>query len=123
MFRGERSHGGDEIEVRTRPARAAVDGKDQPANAAQPILLGEAADFAIDRLGDLLGDQATRVPGEIAKQKPGKQGENDQIDDRQLERRRAKQFAECAHPSPVGEHRHLLSRIIYPAPRTVCSKG
>ena len=36
---------------------------------------------------------------------------------------RAQEFPKSRHSSPPAGSRHLLSRIIYPAPRTVCSKG
>ena len=55
---GER---GDQIEARSRPPRARIDDEDQPADAALIVLLGQAGDFGVDRVGDLLGDQAARV--------------------------------------------------------------
>jgi len=77
--------------------RAALDGKDDAANAALAILLGQALALGIDRLGDLLGDQTARVPGEIAEQERRKQRKHRQIDERQLECGRAEQLAQRRH--------------------------
>ena len=82
--------GGDEIEARAGPARARVDDDHQPADAALPVLLGQAGDLGIDGIGDLLGDQPAGVEREIAEQKRREQREHGQIDQRQLERGGAK---------------------------------
>ena len=122
--------GGHQIKARARSARSRIHNEDEAANAALAVLLGQAGDLGIDRLSDLLGDQPTRIPGEIDEQESGEQREDGQIDQRQLERRRAQKLAQRRHPSPVhvilraqAMTGHLLSRITYPAPRTVCSKA
>src|SRR5215471_7092685 len=122
---------GDEVKARAGPTRPRIDDEHEPADAALAILFGQAGYLRIDRLRDLLGDQPPRVPGEISEQESGKQRKHGEIHQRQLERRRAQKLAERRHPSPPhvalraagNDRRHLLSRIIYPAPRTVCSKA
>ena len=89
---GERLAGevGDDIEARARPARARIDHDHQAPDAALPVLLGQAGDLGIDRIGDLFVDQAAGIEGEIAEQKRREQREHGQIDQRQLERGGAK---------------------------------
>ena len=94
---GER---GDEIEARSRPPRPRIDDEHQPPDAALVVLLGQAGDLGVDRAGDLLGDQAPRVPGEIAEQEGRKQREDREIDQRQLERGGVEQLAERVMPRP-----------------------
>jgi hypothetical protein len=60
-------------------------------------LLGQALDLGIDRLGDLLGDEPARVPEEIAEQERRKKRKHRQIDECQLECRRAQQLAKRSH--------------------------
>ena len=91
---------GDEIEARSRPARARVDDEDQPPDAALVVLLGQAGDFGVDRASNLLGDQTPRVPGEIAEQERRKQREHGEIDQRQLERGGVGELAERAQARP-----------------------
>ena len=83
---------GDEIERGAGLARAALDDVDEPADAALPLLLGQALDLGIDRRADLLVEQALGVPGDIAEQKTGEEREDDEIDRRQLEGRRAEEI-------------------------------
>src|SRR6185312_1672782 len=85
----------DQIKARSRLARAYLHGREQPPQTALVVLIGQAADLARDRVGDLLGDQAPGVEREIGEQRRGKQDEDQQIDERQLERRGAQQLAEC----------------------------
>ncbi len=89
---GERLAGeiGDDIKARAWPARARIDYDHQPPDAALPVLLGQAGDLGIDRIGNLLVDQAAGIEGEIAEQKHREQCEHGQIDQRQLERGGAK---------------------------------
>ena len=93
------------------------------------VLLGQPGDLGVDRLGDLLGDQPARVPGEIAEQEGRKQREHREIDQRQLERGGADSLPsaviQAARHGRFSRRSadHLLSRIMYPAPRTVCSSG
>ena len=47
------------------------------------------------------GDQAARVPGEIAEQRRREQREQKEIDQRQTERRRSDQLTECRHGSCI----------------------
>src|SRR5205814_8183398 len=83
---------------------APVDGEDEAPNATLAILLAETLDFGVDRLGDLLGDEPPRVPGEITEQERSEQGEYRQIDERQFERGRAEELAERTHARPHGPH-------------------
>ena len=76
---------GDKIEARSRPARAQVDDEHEPAEAADLVLLGQPADLGIDGVGDLLGNQAPRVPHKEGEQKGGEQREQDEISQRQPE--------------------------------------
>ncbi len=94
--------GRHQIKARTGTPGARVDDEDEAADAALAVLLGEPGDLGIDRLGDLLGDQPAGVPGEIAQQEGREQHENSEIDERQLERRRAQDLAERRHPPPVA---------------------
>src|SRR5664280_746721 len=89
---GERlaGEGGDEIEARTRPPRTRIDHDHQAADAAEPVLLGQPGDLGIDRIGDLLGNQAAGIEREITEQKRREQRKHGQIDQRQLERGGAK---------------------------------
>src|SRR5205807_1255839 len=82
------------------PARACFDDEYHADDAALPILLFELGNFGVHRLGDLLGDETSRIPGEIAEQEHGKHGKNAQIDQRQLERGRAQKLAEGRHSIP-----------------------
>ena len=95
----ERRH---QIKTRPRPARAPLDHQHQPADAALPVLLGQAGDLGIDRIGDLFGDETAGVEREITEQERGKQRENRQIDQRQLERGGAKKLTERRHGSILG---------------------
>ena len=98
--------GGDEVKARARPTRSRIHNEDEAADAALAVLLGQAGDLGIHRLGDLLGDQPARVPGEIDQQEGREQRKDGQIDQRQLERRRAQKLAQRRHPSPV----HVILR-------------
>ncbi len=108
-FAGRR---GDQVEVGAGPARAGIDQEHQPADAALLVELGEPVDLGVDRLGDLLGDEAAGGPGEITDQHRGEQREHRQIGERQLEGRRAQQLAEAAHPNGFARGHHLDSRIM-----------
>ena len=81
--------GGHEIKARARSPRSGIDDEDEAPNAALAVLFGQAGDLGIHRLGDLLGDQSARVPSEIDEQESREHCEHGQIDQRQLERRRA----------------------------------
>jgi hypothetical protein len=88
-----------EIEVGAGPQRAALDVEDQPVQTAAVVGVGDLADFRIDRGGDLLGDQAAGVPGEIADERGSKQRKQKQIKQRQPKRSGSDQFTECRHGS------------------------
>ena len=85
-FAGRR---GDEIKARSRPPRAQIDDDDQTSDAALSVLLAQPGDFGIDRRRDLLGDQSARIEREIAEQRKREDDEDQQINQRQLERRGA----------------------------------
>ena len=91
---GRRRH---QIKARTRPPRPQIDDDHQAPDAALGILLGQPVDLAGDGRGDLLGDQAARIEREIAEQRRREQHEDRQIDQRQLERGGADEFAERGH--------------------------
>ena len=80
---------GDEIKARSRPPRAQVDDDDQAPDTALSVLLAQPGDFGIDRRRDLLGDQTARIEREIAEQRRREDDEDQQINQRQLERRGA----------------------------------
>ncbi len=108
--------GGDEIEAGARPPRAIVDDEDEAADSALAVLLGKAGDLRVHRLGDLLGDQAAGVPGEIAEQQHGKDGEHREVDQGELERRRADELTECRHGPCIPRR----ARCGAAAVRTLC---
>ena len=68
---GERLPGrrGHQIEAGAGAQRAVFDDQDELAQPADCVLLGQAGDFGIDRLGDLLGDQASGIEREIGEQR------------------------------------------------------
>ena len=121
--------GGNEVEARARPPRPEIDDEDEASDAALAVLLRQPGDLGIDRLGDLLGDQAPGIPGEIAEQERREQRKDRQVDQRQLERGRAQTASPSAVLPPpfsllsAGPENHLASRMTYPAPRTVCSNA
>ena len=80
---------GDEIEARAGPARAHVDDDDEPPDAGLVVLTGQRIDLGIDDADDLLVDETAGIEGEIAEQEGGEQRKHDEIDQRQLECRRA----------------------------------
>ena len=88
---------GDEIKIGARPQCPAFHRGHKAAQTSARILLVEFAQFGINGVGDLLGDHAPRVPGEVAQQRCREQREQEQIDQRQPERRRADQLAERRH--------------------------
>ncbi len=100
---GERLAGrrGHQIEARARAQRAVLKRQDQLAQPADRVLLGQPGDFGVDRLGDLFGDEALGVEREIGEQGGGIEGENDEIDQRQPERRRADKLTERRHGSCI----------------------
>ena len=77
-------------------------------------------DFAGDGAGDLLVDQPARIQREIAEQRRSEHNEDDKINERQLERRRAQQFSQrghCLHSRAAGaarSRRNLPPRIQAP---------
>ena len=86
-----------QIKARSRTPRTQIDDDHQPPDAALGILLGQPVDLAVDGRGDLLGDQTPRIEREIAEQRRREQNEDREIDQRQLERRGADEFAERSH--------------------------
>ncbi len=68
-----------------------------PTDAAALELFIELGDFGVDGRGDLLVDEALRVPGEVAEQRSREQRKEKQIDQRQAKRRGAKDFTEGRH--------------------------
>ena len=93
---------GDQIEVRSRPARAQIDKQHEPPDTGLGVLVAQAHDFAGDHAGDLFVDQAARIEREVAEQRSRKHHKNKKIDERQLERRRAQQFSERGHRSGLA---------------------
>ena len=81
--------GGDEIEARAGPARADIDDDDEPPDAGLVVLVGQRRDLGVDGADDLLVDETAGIEGEIADQEGREQREHHEIDERQLERRRA----------------------------------
>ena len=69
---------------------------------------------------DLLGEKAPGIEREISEQKCREQRKDHQIGERQLEGGGAEKLSERAH---ILTRQRILSRIMYPAPRTVCSSG
>ena len=103
---------GDEIEIGARPQRPVLDGEDQPAQAAASKISLSLAGFRIDRRGDLFGDQAARIPGEIAQQRSGKQRKQKQIDQRQPKRRGPDQLTECRHGSCIQRREWCAAAVV-----------
>src|SRR5690606_10235205 len=62
---------GDEIEGGARRTRAPVDDVDEPADAADAVLLGEALQLGVDGALDLVVEHAPRIPGDIAEDEAG----------------------------------------------------
>ena len=85
--------------VRARPASPLIDNGHQTPNAALLVLLSEHIDFGVDPVGDLLGNKPARVQREIAQQRNRENDKDQQVHQRQLKRRRAKELAEGAHRS------------------------
>src|SRR5690606_24150382 len=84
-------------------------------NAAARILLLQFDDFAVDGLGDLLGDHPPRVPGEITEQRCGEQRKQEKVHQRQTKRRGADQFTEGRHVS-CTRRREWCAGAAPPAP-------
>ena len=79
-------------------------------------MLRQACDLGIDRVGNLLGDQTACVESKIAEQKRCKQREHGQIDQRQLERGRAKKLTERRHEPCIprrGLYAEAAGRNLY----------
>src|SRR4029077_17109424 len=93
--------GRDQIEARAGPARADLDHRDQPSDAAALVLLAETGDLVVDRGGDLLGDQAARIERDEEQQQRRIEREQDEIDQRETERRRAEELTERRHGSCI----------------------
>ena len=100
---------GHEVEIGARAQRPAFDRDEQPVQSAAPEDIADLADFRVHRGGDLFGDQPAGIPGEIAEQRSGKQREQEQIGQRQPERRGADQLTECRH----GSYIHSERRVCY----------
>ncbi len=108
--------GGDEIETGAGTARSVVDDENEPADPSLAKLRRKPDDLRIDRGGNLVGDQALRVPSEICEQKDAEQREYREIDDGQLERRRADELTERRH----GSHIPRRARCAEAAARSPC---
>ena len=65
-----------------RPAAAWLRMVGKAVQAAARIKVGDLGDFGVHRGSDLLGDQPSRIPGEIAQQRSSKQRKQEQIDQR-----------------------------------------
>src|SRR6185312_3535831 len=88
----------------------------QAPYAAEPVLLGETCDLGVDRVGDLLGDEAAGVEREIPEQKGREQREHGQIDQCQLECCRPEKFTERRHGSCIprrGWYAKAAGRNLY----------
>src|SRR4029077_626792 len=88
-----------EIKTGARPQRAVFDDRGELAPISDRVLLGELGNFVVDRLGDLLGDQAPGVEREIDQQGGRIEGKNNEINERETERRRADELTERRHGS------------------------
>ena len=100
---GERlaGRGGHQIEARAGPQRAVLHDQDELAQAADGVLLGQAGDLGVDRLGDLLGDEAAGIEREIGEQRRRVERKYHQIDQREPERGRADELTERRHGSCI----------------------
>ncbi len=105
---------GDEVERGARLIGAPLDGGDELPDAAGIVLLGQPVDLGLDRLADLRVEQLVHVPVDAAQHDAGPDGEDHEIGQRQLERRRPEQLTDDRHGScipPRGRcgaaaHRH-----------------
>ena len=102
--------GGEEIKIGSRTQRAVADGPSQPLQSPPIVDVVDLAGFGVHRGGDLLGDEAARVPGEIGQQRSGKEREQKQIDQRQPKRRGADQLTECRHGSCIRRRGSCAAR-------------
>ncbi len=99
---------GHEVERGSGLLGAALHGGDQLADAAGVVLLAQPAGLGLDGLADLPIEELVDVPVDAAEHDPGPDGEDDEIGQRQLERRRAEQLTDDRHgscirrPAPCG---------------------
>ena len=92
---------GQEIERRSRLARARVDDDSKLADAALIILLGKAGRFRLDGAPDLFIDQRLHLPGDDAQHQPGPDRAEHEKGERQLESGRAEELTERCHGSYI----------------------
>ena len=103
---------GDEIYAGAGPARSAVDGADQPADAADAVLRGQAGDLGIDRLDVLARQEYPGVVGDVADLEERKDREHQEIGGRKLERRGAKELTERRHGSRIPHRARFAAKVV-----------